>query len=153
MAIGFKNDLGGYELRNQHFKGSSSPKTPRLIPQSGSKDLLVFEGFFSFLSFQTIQQKTIEKITDLPSLQANSLVLNSLSFFEKSRDRMETYNRIHLFLDRDPMGIKSTRQALEWSSKYLDESKYYKGFKDLNEYLVNSASQEIKQEQSKRMRF
>ena len=66
---------------------------------------------------------------------------------------MENYNRIHLFLDRDPMGIKSTRQALEWSSKYLDQSRYYKEFKDLNEYLVNSASQEIKQKRKRGMRL
>src|SRR5664279_721073 len=30
-AIGFQNDLGGYELRNRDFKGSSSPKSPTTI--------------------------------------------------------------------------------------------------------------------------
>lgn len=30
MAIGFKNDKGGYELRNEHFKTSSSPKAVTL---------------------------------------------------------------------------------------------------------------------------
>jgi CHC2 zinc finger len=28
LAIGFKNNTGGYELRNHYFKGSSSPKQP-----------------------------------------------------------------------------------------------------------------------------
>ena len=28
LAIGFKNELGGYELRNAYFKGSSTPKRP-----------------------------------------------------------------------------------------------------------------------------
>ena len=26
IALGFKNDSGGYELRNEFFKGSNSPK-------------------------------------------------------------------------------------------------------------------------------
>ena len=47
---------GGYELRSQNFKGSSSPKEPVLIRHEGSKVSAVFEGFFDFLSFQTLQK-------------------------------------------------------------------------------------------------
>ena len=49
-AIGFKNDLGGYELRNPEFKGSNSPKSVTHIKNHPDR-LLVFEGFFDFLSF------------------------------------------------------------------------------------------------------
>ncbi|MFC0771644.1 CHC2 zinc finger domain-containing protein [Terrimonas alba] len=145
LAIGFKNDNGGYELRNQYFKGSSTPKEPRLIPQNGNKDLAVFEGFFSFLSFQTIQQSDMKVLIDLPTIQADSLVLNSVSFFEKSRERMEQYSNIHLLLDRDRMGVKCTQQALQWSSKYKDQSRHYHRFKDLNDCLIKSVSPELKQ--------
>lgn len=31
-------------------------------------------------------------LIDLPTIQADSLVLNSVSFFEKSRERMEQYS-------------------------------------------------------------
>jgi hypothetical protein len=48
LAIGFKNDSGGYELRNQNFKGSSSPKEPKIICEEGAKNLAVFEGFFDW---------------------------------------------------------------------------------------------------------
>ena len=153
LAIGFKNDLGGYELRNQYFKGSSSPKAPRLITKTGSDELTVFEGFFNFLSFQTIQKNSFEKAKRLPIIQSNSLVLNSLSFFERSRERMEQYSRIHLFLDRDQMGINSTQRALQWSSIYVDQSIYYKNCKDLNDYLIEHLGRELRQRPGKGMRI
>lgn len=126
-AIGFKNNDGGFELRNEWFKGSSSPKAVTSF-ENGSNELSVFEGFFNFLSYQTIQQKQL-----LPS--ANFLVLNSATFFEKSRQFMERHECIRLFLDRDKTGQKFTTQALSWSKKYRDESFLYNGYNDLNERM------------------
>lgn len=48
--MGFKNDSEGYELRNEFFKGSSSPKDITSFKNEGKK-VAVFEGFFDFLSF------------------------------------------------------------------------------------------------------
>ena len=54
-AIGFPNRSGGYELRNNWFKGSSSPKDISLISSGNSSSKLsVFEGFTDFLSALTI---------------------------------------------------------------------------------------------------
>ncbi len=153
LAIGFQNPGGGYELRNYYFKGSSTPKEPRLIQQKDASGLAVFEGFFSFLSYMTLQHIKERNIVELPKLHADSLVLNSLSFFEKSRELMEKYNTVYLFLDRDKMGISKTEQALKWSGKYLDQSKHYSKFKDLNECLVKSVTPELKQKKSRGMRF
>jgi hypothetical protein len=153
LAIGFQNPGGGYELRNHYFKGSSTPKEPRLIQQKDSNGLIVFEGFFSFLSYMTLQQIKERNIVELPKLHTDSLVLNSLSFFEKSRELMEKYNTVHLFLDRDKMGISRTEQALKWSGKYLDQSRHYSKFKDLNECLVKSITPELKQKKSRGMRL
>lgn len=153
LAIGFQNPGGGYELRNHYFKGSSAPKEPRLFNQNREKELAVFEGFFSFLSFQTLQQVKKKSSIELPKLHTDSLVLNSLSFFEKSRELMEQYSAVHLFLDHDKMGQQRTGQALEWSNKYKDQSKYYQRFKDLNECLVKSVSHEFKQGRSRGMRL
>jgi len=47
-SIGFKNKEGGYELRNEYFKGSSSPKDITLLTANTSKAVLVFEGFLIF---------------------------------------------------------------------------------------------------------
>lgn len=125
-AIGFRNDDGGIELRNSWYKGSSSPKTVTTF-ETGEKELVVFEGFFDFLSYQTIN-----KNQQLPV--SAFLVLNSLSFFEKCRSYMEVHDQIHLFLDNDGPGIKWTEQAKSWSRKFKDESTLYKGYKDLNEW-------------------
>jgi len=145
LAIGFKNDNGGYELRNYYFKGSSTPKEPKLIIQKDAKDLAVFEGFFSFLSYQAEQYKRDHNIVHLPALQANSLVLNSVAFFEKYREVMEKHEAIHLFLDNDKTGKQCVQKALQWSAKYKDQSHHYKNHKDLNESLIQSVSQELKQ--------
>lgn len=128
-AIGFKNDQGGFELRNQSYKGSIAPKAISSI-ENGSKDLAVFEGFFDFLSHQTIHQN------QAPS-EFNYLILNSTSFFEKSREFMEQYECIRLFLDNDKTGQNCIQQALSWSTKYRDESVLYKGYNDLNEWMQN----------------
>jgi hypothetical protein len=143
-AIGFQNNAGGYELRSENFKGSSSPKDTTFLDYDKEK-IAVFEGFFSFLSFQTINQNKIKELTNLLDQRANILVLNSLSFFEKSRDKMESHQEVHLFLDRDKTGLKRTELALHWSTKYIDRSIAYKEFKDLNEYLLKSRAHHLKQ--------
>ena len=137
-AIGFKNKAGGFELRNEYFKGSSTPKDITLFNRDPLKEILLFEGFFNFLSWQTIHQKNIL----LPNLQPNLLVLNSLSFFEKAKGIIEKYSSIHLYLDRDNSGMKITNEALLISSKYIDESYKYKNHKDLNEFLMKEYKME-----------
>lgn len=147
LAIGFKNNAGGYELRSENFKGSSSPKEPRMIEVEGAQQLNVFEGFFSFLSFKTLQQKKEIKAEGLSEEHANNFILNSVSFFEKSRSVMERFSQIHLFLDRDAAGIRATQKALSWSAKYRDQSHLYSKHKDLNEYLKKVESFHLKQNQ------
>jgi hypothetical protein len=139
-AIGFQNNAGGYEIRNPNFKSSSSPKDISII-DNHKDQLFVFEGFFSYRSFQTIHQY---KNIDL----TNFLVLNSLSFFQKNREIMEQHRRINLFLDRDETGFSATKQALKWSEKYFDESHRYNGFKDLNEFHIRSIEMNLKERRS-----
>jgi hypothetical protein len=128
IAIGFMNDKGGYELRNSYFKGSSSPKASSFFDNSKTV-VTVFEGFFNFLSYLTIEK-------DNPFAVTNFLVLNSLSFFQKSREKMETHLQINLRLDRDQAGTSCTIAALKSHPAYFDESNFYEGYKDLNEWLV-----------------
>lgn len=126
-AIGFPNDAGGYELRNPWFKGSTSPKAITTIKasQKESQKLLVFEGFFDFLSYQNLSRKE-------PPAQNHYLVLNSLAFLESSRALMEGYSHISLYLDRDNSGREWTQKVCAWSVKFKDESHLYKDFKDLS---------------------
>lgn len=76
-GIGFKNDLGGFEIRNPYFKAGSSPKAITTI-NSSADEAIVFEGFMDFLSFKTIHQNEAENKFDF-------VILNSVSFFEKAR--------------------------------------------------------------------
>jgi Toprim domain-containing protein len=144
-VIGFPNKSGGYELRNEHFKGSSAPKDITFL-DNRTEGIAVFEGFFSFLSFQTINKNQQAPLT-------NCLVLNSLSFFEKSRPLMERYNQVHLILDRDAAGRNHTAQALQWDrGKYIDRSDFYQGRKDLNEWLIHrDHSQRVSQRIGRRL--
>jgi DNA primase len=128
-ALGFKNTAGGYELRSEYFKGSTAPKYVTYFDNKANK-ITVFEGFFDFLTHQSIHQKEGQHMT-------NFLILNSLSFFERSLLLMEKHDRIHLYLDHDNAGRKCTKIAEQRSSKFIDESKFYKGHKDFNEWIMN----------------
>lgn len=128
-ALGFKNDSGGYELRNQYIKAGSSPKGPTFIDNKAS-ELAVFEGFFNFLSHRAIFQHQNPANT-------NFLILNSASFFEKNLPRMQTHASVKLFLDNDDTGKKFTEMALKMDcQKFSDESKLYQHYKDLNAWTI-----------------
>ena len=128
IAIGFQNISGGYELRSENFKGSSSPKDITFI-NAQAKSVVVFEGFFDYLSYKMMNQKSVNQ-------QTNFLILNSLSFFKKSMQLMEKHERVDLYLDRDTGGVKCTNEALQRdSTKYTNQSFLYEQKKDLNEWL------------------
>lgn len=132
-AIGFANDAGGYELKSQYFKGSSSPKSPTTF-KTGSSQLTVFEGFFDFLSYKVLNK-------DIMGEEPSFLVLNSLAFFNKSKEVMEKYQEVNLYLDRNKKGIECTSQAFEWDKeKFIDRSNLYSNGQDLNEWLKEKYS-------------
>ena len=129
-SIGFKNNVGGYELRNEKFKGSSSPKDITLIENQAEK-ITVFEGFFNFLSYQAIHQKQEQPKT-------NFLILNSTSFFEKSLPLMQSYASVHLYLDCNTTGQKCIQKALAIDKeKFKDERQLYSNYKDLNDWIMH----------------
>ncbi|ANH81658.1 hypothetical protein A8C56_12305 [Niabella ginsenosidivorans] len=126
-ALGFKNDADGYELRTAYFKGSSYPKGPTWF-KNGTENLSVFEGFFDFLSYQTIHINQ-----EVP--QCDFLVLNSTSFFEMQLPIMQAYDRVYLYLDNDKTGTKYTNLALATDpDRFSDERHWYAGYKDLNDW-------------------
>lgn len=128
-GIGFKNDFGGFEIRNPYFKTSSSPKDITSI-DNGSTEVVVFEGFIDFLSFKAMNK-------NLPENSLNFVILNSVSFFERARPFMENHQSIRLYFDRDETGQSYTRRALSLSTKYSDESRLYSNYKDLNDWAMN----------------
>jgi hypothetical protein len=128
-GIGFKNDLGGYEIRNPYFKTTASPKGITTF-ENGSHEVVIFEGFFDYLSFKAMTK-------NLPENSQDFVILNSVSFFERARPFMENHESIRLYFDRDETGQSYTKRALSLSTKYKDESTLYRNYKDLNDWSVN----------------
>jgi hypothetical protein len=137
FGIGFKNNSGGFEIRNPYFKTSSSPKDITII-DNGCEEALIFEGFIDFLSFKATTKNPPENGQDF-------VVLNSVSFFERARPFMENHKHIRLYLDRDTTGINCTQRALSMSPQYKDESTIYKNYKDFNDWIMNPSKVPKKQ--------
>jgi len=128
-AIGFRCDAGGYELRNKFFKGSSAPKSPTFI-DNGSDAVVLLEGFFELLTFETFFH-----------FPGNSLpnfhILNSTSFFEQSITLLKRHSIVYGFLNNDPTGDYCTARATEEIPQYKDCRMLFKGYKDLNNWVCS----------------
>jgi Toprim-like/CHC2 zinc finger len=105
FALGFKNEDGGYELRNPFFKGCVAPKTVTFIRGAVPKPeaIHVFEGFMDFLSAAAEQEGQ--------QLDGDVLVLNSVSGLGDAIGYIKGYGYRFLFswLDNNPAGEKATR--------------------------------------------
>lgn len=135
FALGWKTGNFSYELRSKVFKGfiGDNKKISSLNVRKGSP-LLVFEGFFDFLSFLVL--KNIEKT------QSTVLVLNSVALKSEALNFIKSgeFSETHLFLDNDEAGRDVTeffKKSLK-NNKIVDHSSLYKGKKDLNELLCKS---------------
>lgn len=140
-SIGFENRSGGFELRNQNFKGASSPKDITHI-NNGASEVSVFEGFFSFLSFIMLNPSMDHSKKDY-------VILNSLTLFEKAKPVMEKYEKAKLYLDQDEKGIEKTAYATKLNSRYQDFSGFYAGYKDANKFLLNEPTEQVKDQKNK----
>ena len=129
FGIGFKNDLGGFEIRTPYFKTSSSPKGITTFSNS-KNEVIVFEGFMDFLTFKAMHK-------NLPENSQDFVILNSISFFERARPFMEKHESIRLYFDRDETGIDYTKRALSLSTQYRDQSHFYHNYKDLNDWAMH----------------
>lgn len=130
FALGFQNDLGGYELRNSLWQGASSPKsfTTQVIPDSST--VAVFEGFFDMLSAMVYFQKN--------KPVHSVLVLNSVSLLDTALPALRQYERVHLFLDNDQAGRKAVGVIRTVCYSVVDYStKYYPHHKDFNDLLIS----------------
>ena len=126
FAIGMKNYLGGWELRNKYFKNSSSPKSLSFISHA-SDHLIVTEGMFDFLSLAVLDNALVNA--------SDGVVLNSLAFLRDAMKIIPAYKKVLLFLDNDHAGDKATAELLDFHSNIKDASDFYTGYVDLNDKL------------------
>lgn len=132
FGIGFRNNSDGFEIRNQYSKMCLGKKDVTIIcSQSNSgKEILVFEGFFDFLSFKN----SFNEITDV-----DFLVLNSTAMFFKAEKKLQDYNKISLFLNNDKTGVTLKSKIQQQFDNVEDCSMLYGDYNDLNEWLCNDA--------------
>ena len=135
-AIGFENDVGGYELRSPNFKGCIGKKDISYFlcefcnENQKGKRAVVFEGFMDFLSALTFYKKEdVDGDVDV-------YVLNSVSLVD--RVDLNGYDSVALFLDNDEAGNKATDYLLQkFKDVNIKDYRFiYKDYKDFNEFLV-----------------
>ena len=137
QAIGFANQSGGYELRDDKtFKGTIAPKDITPIFTDRAEPVCIFEGFMDFLSFLSMK----EEITN------HCLVMNSVSNVARTirylNDRHLTH--IRAFLDNDEAGRRAVQDFIKAGFHVEDMNIHYKDFKDLNEYHVSRVREQQK---------
>ncbi len=125
FAVGFRNDVGGWELRNRYFKGSTTPKNITTI-NNGNNSVMVFEGFMDFLSYLSLKQNASPTI--------DSAILNSLTNLPKAIPFLQTHQTIHVFLDNDEAGKRAVQSLSPVCKEVIDQSVFYRNYKDLNDY-------------------
>ena len=136
FAIGLQNRSGGWELRNSYWKGSTSPKDVSLMGNR-SKRLAITEGMFDMLTLIELRPELL-KTHEL-------LVLNTTAFVKRMIIEIRDYKEVMLFLDRDKTGLGMTELLLEKCPNSRDMSTLYGSFKDINEWKVKSAKDEVRQ--------
>ena len=94
-----------------------------------SNEILIFEGFFDYLTFKNLEKKE--------NSNSDYLILNSTAMFFKVEEILKNYDKISLFLDNDSNG-KSVKAKIQSQYKNVEDcSLIYHAFKDLNEWFVN----------------
>ncbi len=144
-AIGFENLSRGWELRNSFYKGSLLKKDISVINLNNehhekNKNIVVFEGFLDALSF--VEMKRLFK--------GDLLVMNSISLLNKTKNHLQNYSDINLFLDNDRAGEACKNSILKSFPEAKDHSVIYAPNKDLNDYLtskIQTKKENLKQEQ------
>ncbi|MCG2792862.1 MAG: toprim domain-containing protein [Weeksellaceae bacterium] len=129
FGIGFKNDSGGYEIRNKYSKICLGKKDITTI-QNGSKSLAIFEGFFDFLSYKNLEKSMENRPSDY-------LILNSVSMIHKIKNSLNNYEKIDLYFDNDEAGNRAVEIIKNEKTEAEDCRVLYSDFKDLNDWAIH----------------
>ena len=130
-AVAFANDKGGYELRNERFKGAKSPKGITTHAEVFGVPMVVFEGFIDMLSFATMEGRR----------RHNYCVLNSVTNVGDAIERLATIQtKIYLCLDNDQAGREATASILSSIPHAQDISGRFAPYNDLNDFLTQGKS-------------
>ena len=127
-VLGWKNDSGGYEMRNKTLKISNSPKNITTIKFDNYKRLCVYEGFFSYLSHG--------ELLGWPKQSGTVIVLNSLSFLPTITAFFSSEWEVCSFLDNDKSGDRATEVLRGGYGVFSDGREAYYEYNDWNDLLT-----------------
>lgn len=131
-ALAFPNDSGGFELRNARFQGTLHHKDVSFIINSERRDVVVFEGFFDFLSTLVYYGKS--------KSNSNVLVLNSVGMVDRAIKKLQEHriDTLYTYLDHDTAGERAREKFQKSENGFVvqDASNLYRGYKDANEMLI-----------------
>lgn len=132
FALAFRNEAGGFELRNEYFKGSHGKKAVSFFKGEKSHRAAVFEGFFDYLA------ALVHFNRKRPPYDV--FVLNGLGQLAGLEKRLTEYQAISLFLDNDESGAgQQHAQRLKdvLGDRVADQAqKLYPSHKDMNAFLL-----------------
>ena len=129
FGIGFQNRSNGFEIRSKYAKICIGKKDITLIVKGdkNKKTIRIFEGFTDYMSFKNLEKNS-----------SDYLILNSIAMINRCDEILSNYDEIETYFDQDEAGSLYTKTTLEKFKYAKDCSGFYKDFKDLNEWLVNT---------------
>ncbi|WP_329806185.1 toprim domain-containing protein [Flavobacterium facile] len=129
FGIGFQNRSNGFEIRSKYAKICIGKKDITLIVKGdkNKKNIRIFEGFTDYISFKHLKKKS-----------SDYLILNSIAMINRCDEILSNYDEIELYFDQDEAGSLYTKSTLEKFKNAKDCREFYKDFKDLNEWLINT---------------
>lgn len=129
--VGFRNDSGGYALRNKSFKRCLDNQDITTFDLASRKNVAVFEGFFDFLSALVYYGLEAPRIP--------TVVLNTTNNRKKAIEYLRQFEQVNCFFDRDKSGEECFRLMRDRDGLPVEDfSKIYEGFNDFNEYLIKT---------------
>lgn len=134
-ALGFKNNSGGWEIRNKFIKGNLEGKDLTTI-ENNSKTLKIFEGNWDFLSYLTLNPNEEQ--------ESDYIILNSTSMTEKLQEiEKNKYHLVECYLDNDRGGNEAVEKIRDIfkGSIIEDCSSKYENYNDLNDWLKENREQ------------
>ncbi len=115
------------------------------LPNPDRHDAAVFEGAFDFLSMLAYHGQ------DRPS--SNVLVCNSVGLIDRAIERLNGHNirKLYGYLDHDQAGDNALETLREREpGEVIDESGFYLGHKDANDFLIHRHAREREKHERER---
>lgn len=125
-CIGFKNDMGGYELRSSFFKVSSAPKCYTTI-KGENVSVNLFEGFMDYLSALTYYKKT--------KFKNKTYILNGVGQIGSLLPMLDG-KFVNIFIDNDDAGDGVVAKIRNAGVSYEDFRDIYEWHNDFNSFLM-----------------